>query len=145
MISAMSQTTTMPTPAQAAQRARHLVDASGQVLGRMATRVATLLRGKHKPFYAGSVDCGDFVVVTNAAQVRLTGRKAEQKHYFRHSGYASGAKVIPFKRQFESNPCRVIELAVKRMIPVNRLRSRQMARLKVHRGSAPAALSPARS
>lgn len=133
----MSQITTMPTPEQVARRLRHNIDAKGQILGRMSTRIATLLRGKHKPFYVNHIDCGDSVVVTNAAEVRVTGHKMEQKHYFRHSGYASGARVIPFKRQFEKNPCRVIELAVKRMIPANRLRSRQLARLTVYSGVEP--------
>jgi len=113
----------------------HYLDADGQVLGRMATRVATLLRGKHKPTYTDFFDCGDFVVVTNAARVRLTGRKLEQKFYFSHSGWAGGAKTTPVRRQLERDPRKVVYLAVKRMIRNNRLRSRQLARLKIFPGA----------
>jgi large subunit ribosomal protein L13 len=116
------------------QRRRHLIDASGQVLGRMATRAATLLRGKHKPTYTAFVDCGDYVVITNAARVRLTGNKLDQKFYFSHSGYAGGAKTTPLRRQMERDPRKVVYLAIKRMIHDNRLRSRQLARLKIFPG-----------
>ncbi|MBI5211603.1 MAG: 50S ribosomal protein L13 [Elusimicrobia bacterium] len=128
----MSQKTTIIKPCQASSsRAWHQVDARDQVLGRMATRVATLLRGKHKVDYAGSVDCGDFVVVINAKNVRLTGDKLRQKQYFSHSGYAGGAKVTPLWRVMEKDPRKVVALAVRRMLPDNRLRARQMTRLRI--------------
>ncbi len=116
------------------QRRWHHIDAAGQVLGRMATRTATLLRGKHKPTYTAFVDCGDYVVITNAARVRLTGNKLDQKFYFSHSGFAGGAKTTPLRRQMERDPRKVVYLAVKRMIHANRLRSRQMSRLKIFPG-----------
>jgi large subunit ribosomal protein L13 len=117
------------------QRRWHHIDADGQVLGRMATRAATLLRGKHKPTYTAFMDCGDFVVITNAARVRLTGHKLDQKFYFSHSGYAGGARTVPVRRQMERDPRKVVYLAVKRMIRNNRLRSRQLSRLKIFPGA----------
>ncbi|MBI4679363.1 MAG: 50S ribosomal protein L13 [Elusimicrobia bacterium] len=128
----MAQKTTLIDPRRAAEtRKWHQVDAKGQVLGRMATRVATLLRGKHKVEFAHSTDCGDFVVVTNAGLIRLTGDKLSQKRYFRHSGYARGAHVTPMWRMMEKDPRKVVTLAVRRMLPVNRMRDRQMTRLRV--------------
>ncbi|MDE2237588.1 MAG: 50S ribosomal protein L13 [Elusimicrobia bacterium] len=125
----------MHKPSQASgERRWHHIDAKGLVLGRMATRVADYLRGKHKPTYTDFVDCGDFVVVTNAAQIRLTGKKLEQKFYFSHSGYAGGAKTTPLSRQMERDPRKVVYLAVKRMIHDNRLRRKQLARLKIYSG-----------
>jgi large subunit ribosomal protein L13 len=123
------------------QRRHHLIDATGQVLGRMATRAATLLRGKHKPTYTAFVDCGDYVVITNAARLRLTGNKLDQKTYFSHSGYAGGCKTTPLRRQMERDPRKVVYLAVKRMINANRLRSRQLARLKIFPGEQPKEVS----
>ncbi|MCX5797302.1 MAG: 50S ribosomal protein L13 [Elusimicrobia bacterium] len=134
----MPQKSYMQSPITAPnERRRHLIDAKGQVLGRMATRAATLLRGKHKPTYTAFVDCGDYVVITNAALIRLTGNKLDQKFYFSHSGYAGGAKTTPLRRQMERDPRKVIYLAVKRMIHANRLRSRQLARLKIFPGEQP--------
>ena len=131
----MPQKTYLHDPRQAAnERRRHLIDAKGLVLGRMATRAATLLRGKHKPTYTDHVDCGDFVVVTNASQIRLTGNKLSQKFYFSHSGWAGGAKTTPLSRVMEKDPRKVVYLAVKRMIRNNRLRGRQLARLKIYPG-----------
>jgi large subunit ribosomal protein L13 len=131
----MSQKTYIHPPRQAAAERRwHHIDAKGLVLGRIATKAATLLRGKHKPTYTDFVDCGDFVVVTNAKQVKLTGNKLEQKFYFSHSGYAGGAKVMPMKRQMERDPRRVMMLAVRRMLPKNRLARKQLVRLKVFVG-----------
>lgn len=112
----------------------HHIDASGQTLGRLATQIAVLLMGKHKRTYTPSMDCGDFVVVTNAAKVTFTGNKLEQKVYFSHSGYAKGGKETPLKRQMEKDPTRVIELAVKRMLDVNRLRAPRMKRLRLYTG-----------
>lgn len=116
------------------QRRWHHLDAKGAVLGRLATRAAGLLKGKHKTLFTPAMDCGDFVVVTNAAQVRLTGNKLEQKFYFTHSGYAKGAKTIPVKRQMERDPRKVVYLAVKRMLDSNRFRSRQLRRLRIYPG-----------
>lgn len=129
----MSQKTYIHKPSQAnAERRWHHIDARGLVLGRMATRAATYLRGKHKPTYTDFVDCGDFVVVTNAKHVKLTGDKLNQKFYFSHSGYAGGAKVMPVKRQMERDPRRVVMLAVRRMLPKNRLARKQLVRLKIY-------------
>jgi len=131
----MPQNTYIHSPQAAPhQRRWHHIDAAGQVLGRMATRAATLLRGKHKPTYTSFVDCGDYVVITNAARMRLTGHKLDQKFYFSHSGYAGGAKTTPLRRQMQKDPRKVVYLAVKRMIHANRLRSRQLARLKIFPG-----------
>jgi len=131
----MPQKTYLHTPKQAAgERRWHYIDAKNHVLGRLATRAANLLRGKHKPTYTDSVDCGDFVVVTNAASVKLTGNKINQKFYFSHSGYAGGAKTTPLRRVMEKDPRKVIYLAVKRMIHDNRLRRKQLVRLKIYPG-----------
>lgn len=108
------------------------IDASGKVLGRLATQVAVLLMGKGKRVYTPAMDCGDFVVVTNASRVKLTGNKLEQKFYFRHSGYAGGAKVIPVKRQMEQDSTKVVRLAVRRMLDDNRLRDKRLRRLKIY-------------
>lgn len=117
------------------QRDWFVVDARDQVLGRLATRVAAVLRGKHKPTFSTHLDVGDYVVVVNARDVRLTGRKAEQKEYFRHSGYMGGERMIPFETMMKRHPERVIERAVKGMLPKNAL-GRQMAqKLKVYAGA----------
>ncbi len=112
----------------------HHIDATGQTLGRLATQIAVLLMGKHKKTYTPHMDCGDFVVVTNAGKVKLTGNKLEQKVYFSHSGYAKGAKETPVKRVLEKNPTRVLELAVKRMLDENKLRAPRMKRLRLFAG-----------
>ena len=129
----MPQNSYIHTPRQAASERRwHHIDAKGQVLGRIATQAATWLRGKHKPTYTNFVDCGDFVVVTNAKHVKITGKKAEQKFYFSHSGYAGGAKTMPYKRQMERDPRKIVYQAVRRMLNDNRLRRQQMVRLKIY-------------
>ncbi|MEJ2216496.1 MAG: 50S ribosomal protein L13 [Gemmatimonadota bacterium] len=112
-----------------------LVDADGKVLGRLASEVAKVLRGKHKPMYTPHLDTGDYVVVVNAEKVRLTGNKAESKTYFRHSGYMGGAKHIPFARMIKQHPERVIELAVKGMLPKNNLGRSMRSKLKVYAGA----------
>jgi large subunit ribosomal protein L13 len=117
------------------QRRWWLVDADGQVLGRVASQIAQLLRGKHKPMYTPHLDTGDFVVVVNAAKVRLTGSKPESKAYFRHSGYMGGEKFIPFRTMMERHPERVIELAVKGMLPKNNLGRLMRRKLKVYAGA----------
>ena len=113
-------------------RAWHSMDAKDKVLGRLATRAAVLLMGKHKPIWSPHLDCGDFVVVTNAGKIRLTGKKREQKEYFSHSGYPDGAKMTSVKKLFNEHPDRIITLAVKLMLPKNILGSRMLTRLKVY-------------
>jgi large subunit ribosomal protein L13 len=114
----------------------YVLDASGVPLGRLASEVAKILKGKHKPAYTPHLDLGDHVVVVNAEQVRLTGRKREQKNYYRHSGYPGGLKVTPIADMLERKPEEVVRLAVKGMIPRNRLGRAIMKKLKVYRGSA---------
>ncbi|HEU5086280.1 MAG TPA: 50S ribosomal protein L13 [Roseiflexaceae bacterium] len=116
------------------QRDWHLIDASNQTLGRLATQIATLLRGKHKPTFSPNLDGGDFVVVVNAERVRLMGRKPEQKVYYRHSNYPGGLKTIPFKRMLATHPDRILRLAVKGMLPKTRLGRQQLTKLKIYAG-----------
>jgi len=116
------------------QRRWLLVDAEDKVLGRLASEVAQLLRGKHKPMYTPHLDTGDFVVVINADKVRLTGSKAEKKTYFRHTGYMGGEKHIPFREMQTKHPGRVVELAVKGMLPKNNLGRLMRRKLKVYAG-----------
>lgn len=113
----------------------HVVDAEGQVLGRLASEIARVLRGKHKPIYTPHLDTGDFVVVVNADKVRLTGNKADQKTYFKHSGFMGGEKFIPFRTMLAEHPERVIELAVKGMMPKNALGRQMRGKLKVYAGA----------
>ncbi len=114
----------------------HIVDVSDKVLGRLATQIAGLLMGKHKPIYSRHLDTGDSVVVINAEKVRVTGDKAKQKLYYRHSGYPGGLKSISLEKMMQTHPTRVIEYAVSGMLPKNRLRAQMMKRLKVYTGSA---------
>ena len=109
----------------------HLVDAKDAVLGRMATKIAHTLMGKHKVKFSKHMDMGDCVVVINAKDVKVTGKKADQKVYYKHSGYPGGLKEVKFSKLIKENPTRIIELAVKRMLPDNRLRDPRMRRLKV--------------
>ena len=113
----------------------HVIDADGQVLGRLAVQVAHLLKGKHKPIYSPHMLTGDFVIVTNAAKVRVTGRKADQKIYYSHSQYPGGLKAVPYRRMMARHPHRVIEHAVKGMLPHNRLGRQMFRRLKVYAGA----------
>lgn len=112
----------------------HLIDADGQVLGRLATRVAVLLMGKHKPTYTPHVDGGDHVVVVNAAGIRVTGRKTTDKIYYRHSGHPGGLKRHTYAQIVERFPTRPLQLAVKRMLPKNRHQTPRMKRLHVYAG-----------
>jgi large subunit ribosomal protein L13 len=112
----------------------HLIDAKGAILGRTATKIAGLLMGKHKPTYSNHMDMGDYVVVINAEKIEVTGRKRKQKVYQKHSGYPGGFKEISFEKMVTEHPARVIELAVQRMLPDNRLRQERMRRLKVFAG-----------
>lgn len=113
----------------------HHIDAESKVLGRMATRIATILMGKHRPEYTPHVDCGDFVVVTNAAKVVMTGRKAEQKMQVHYTGYPGGLKTHSYGEILEKHPERLIENAVRRMLPKNRLGRQMLSKLKVYAGS----------
>lgn len=116
------------------ERDWYVVDAGNRVLGRLASEVAQVLRGKHKPIYSPHLDTGDYVIVVNAEKVRLTGNKADEKGYFRHSGYMGGDKMIPFKRMIRTHPERVIELAVKGMLPKNTLGREMRKKLRVYAG-----------
>jgi large subunit ribosomal protein L13 len=116
------------------ERAWHVVDAEGKVLGRVATEVATLLRGKHKPIWAPHVDTGDHVIVVNAARLSITPRKADQKRYYRHSGYPGGLREEPLAHLHERDPERVVRLAVKGMLPKNRLGRAMLRKLRVYAG-----------
>ena len=113
-----------------------VVDAEDKVLGRLATEIARVLRGKHKPQYTPHLDTGDNVVVINAEKVRLTGNKLDQKAYFRHTGYMGGEKFIPVREMLDKHPERVIELAVKGMMPKNNLGRLMQKKLRVYAGSA---------
>jgi len=116
------------------KRQWHVIDASGKILGKLATEVAVLLMGKHKPIFSRNLDTGDFVVVINADKVRVTGNKAKQKLYYRHSGYPGGLKSISLEKLMQTNPTRVIEHAVKGMIPHTRLGASMMKKLRVYVG-----------
>jgi len=112
----------------------YVVDAQGQTLGRLATRVATILKGKNKPSYTPHMDCGDYVVVVNASKVHVTGQKMTQKKYYRHSGYPGGLKEVTLRDQLNKFPGRVIEAAVRGMLPHNRLGRQMFKKLKVYAG-----------
>jgi large subunit ribosomal protein L13 len=111
------------------------IDADGEILGRMAVRIATVLMGKHRPEYTPHVDTGDFVVVTNADKFVVTGRKAQQRVIMRYSGYPGGLKIRTLATEMEKHPERVIETAVRRMLPKTRLGRMMIKKLKVYRGS----------
>jgi large subunit ribosomal protein L13 len=116
------------------RRERHVIDAKDRVLGRLATEVARLLMGKHKPMFSRNLDVGDYVVVINAEKVRVTGNKAEQKTYYRHSGYPAGLKSITYEKLMQTKPTRVVEQAVKGMLPHTKLGASMMKKLKVYVG-----------
>ncbi|WP_298817145.1 50S ribosomal protein L13 [Chloroflexus sp.] len=116
------------------QRDWYVIDASGKVLGRLATQISTLLRGKHKPTYTPSIDGGDFVIVVNAEKIVLTGRKPDQKIYYRHTGYPGGLKATPYKMMLAKHPDRILRLAVKRMLPKNRIGRRLLSKLRIYAG-----------
>ena len=118
------------------KREWHIFDASDQILGRLATQIASLLMGKHKPIFCRHLDIGDYVVVINAEKVRVTGNKAKQKLYYRHSGYPGGFKSTSLENMMQTHPTRVIEHAVKGMLPHNRLEAKMMKRLRVSVGDA---------
>jgi large subunit ribosomal protein L13 len=113
-----------------------VVDARGQTLGRLASEIAKILKGKHKPIYTPHLDTGDFVIVINAEKVHVTGNKMDQKMYYRHSGYPGGLKSITLREQLKRHPTRVIRSAVKGMLPHNRLGRATLKKLKVYAGDA---------
>ena len=117
-----------------AQREWYVVDATGKTLGRLASQIAAILRGKNKPTFTPHLDTGDFVIVVNAEKVRVTGRKLDQKMYHRHSGYPGGLRSITLRDQLEKYPTRVIESAVRGMLPHNRLGRKLIKKLKVYAG-----------
>jgi large subunit ribosomal protein L13 len=116
------------------QRNWYVIDASGQVLGRLATQIASILRGKHKPTFTPSMDGGDFVIVVNAEKVKITGRKAYQKVYYRHTGYPGGLRETSYRDMQTKHPDRIIRFAVKGMLPKNRLGRQQLSKLRIYRG-----------
>ena len=125
---------TYSTKASDIKREWHVFDASDRILGKLATQAASLLMGKHKPMFTRNLDTGDFVVVINADKVRVTGNKAKQKLYYRHSGYPGGLKSISLEKMMQTNPTRVIEYAVKGMLPHNRLGASMLKKLRVYVG-----------
>jgi large subunit ribosomal protein L13 len=125
---------TFSARAEDIERKWFVVDAQGQTLGRLATRIATVLRGKHKPVYTPHLDCGDYVIVVNADKIHVTGQKLEQKTYYRHSGYPGGLRQVSLRRQLQVHPDRVIEAAVRGMLPHNRLGRKMFKKLKVYAG-----------
>ncbi len=117
------------------QQRWYVIDASGLPLGRLASEVARILKGKHKPIYTPHVDTGDYVIVINAAKVVLTGKKPQQKYHYRHSGYPGGLKKIRYDELLAQKPERAVYLAVKRMLPSNRLGRAMLKKLKVYAGA----------
>lgn len=128
------QTTFFPK-AQNINRSWHHMDAKDYVLGRLATHAASLLRGKHKPTFTPYLDQGDFVVITNAGQVKLTGKKLEQKVSYRHSIYPGGLRLVPYSRLMKEKPEEAIRHAVSGMLSKSKLRDKMLARLKIYKGS----------
>jgi large subunit ribosomal protein L13 len=128
--------TTISAKEHEIQRDWYVIDAQGQTLGRLATRVATVLRGKHKAIYTPHVDCGDYVIIVNAEKVHTTGQKMTQKKYYRHSGYPGGLSEITLRDQLQKFPNRVLEHAVRGMLPKNRLGRKMFKKLKVYAGPA---------
>ncbi len=116
------------------ERQWHIIDASDKILGKLATQVARLLMGKHKPIFSPNQDTGDFVIVINADKIRVTGNKAKQKTYYRHSGYPGGFKSINLEKTMQTNPTRVIEHAVKGMLPHTHLGASMRKKLRVYAG-----------
>jgi len=127
------RTTYMAKPNEV-ERKWYVIDASGQTLGRLASQAAALIRGKHKPQFTPHVDTGDFVIIVNADKVHLTGKKLQNKKYYRHSGHPGGLKVTTAGDMLKNNPARMVELAVHGMLPKNRLGEKLKLKLKVYAG-----------
>ena len=113
----------------------YVIDAAGKPLGRTAVAAATILRGKHRPEFTPHVDCGEFVIIINADKAVLTGKKLEQKYYYRHSGYIGGLKKVQYKTLMATKPEKAMELAVKRMLPDNTIGRKSLTRLKIYSGA----------
>ena len=124
------------------KREWHVIDAEGAVLGRLSTEVATLLRGKHKPIWAPHVDCGDHVIIINAAKIAVSPRKGHDKLYHRHSGYPGGLRTQTLDELIAKDPERVVRLAVRRMLPKGRLGRQLITKLKIHPGPPPPPPAP---
>lgn len=116
------------------EREWYVIDAEGQTLGRLASKIAPIIKGKHKPIYTPHLDCGDFVIVINAEKVRVTGRKLDQKIYYRHSQYPGGLSSINLRDQLAKHPERVLQAAVRGMLPKNKLGRQMIKKLKVYAG-----------
>ncbi|MBE6637293.1 MAG: 50S ribosomal protein L13, partial [Ruminococcaceae bacterium] len=114
----------------------YVIDAAGKPLGKTAVAAATILRGKHRPEFTPHVDCGEFVIIINADKAVLTGKKLEQKYYYRHSGYIGGLKKVQYKTLMATKPEKAMELAVKRMLPDNTIGRKSLTRLKIYSGAA---------
>lgn len=123
-----------PTKKSEIKREWHLIEAKGKILGRLATQIAELLMGKSKPYWVPYLDCGDYVVVVNASQIKVTGKKEKEKTYTRYSGYPGGLKITTLGKLRREHPERIIELAVRNMLPKNKLQDPRMTRLKVFAG-----------
>jgi large subunit ribosomal protein L13 len=126
----MNKKTYLPKQ-DAVERKWHLIDANKKVLGRLAVEIAELLRGKNKVFYTNHIDCGDFVIVTNANRIVLTGKKLDQKTYFTYSGYPGGVKLTPYSVLMTESPEKALFAAVKGMLPKNKLADKQLTRLRI--------------
>ena len=129
----LTKTTNIAKPDQIV-KTWYVVDAEGQTLGRLASEVASILKGKNKPYYTPNIDTGDYVIIINAEKIRLTGKKLDQKMYYRHSGYPGGLKSTKYKDLIEKKPVFVVEKAVKGMLPKTRLGRKQGKKLKVYTG-----------
>lgn len=123
-----------PTPNDI-ERTWYVVDAEGQTLGRLASKIAQVLRGKHKPIFAPNVDCGDYVVVINAGKIHVTGNRLDQKVYYRHSEYPGGLTETVLRDQLQRHPTRPIESAVKGMLPKNKLGRAMIKKMKIYAGA----------
>ncbi|NUQ37260.1 MAG: 50S ribosomal protein L13 [Caldilineales bacterium] len=123
---------TFSAAAEKISRDWYVVDAEGKTLGRLASEIAKILRGKHKPEFTPHVDCGDFVIVVNAGKISVTGKRLDQKKYYRHSGYISGLTETSLRRMLETHPERVLQFAVRGMLPKNRLGRKMFKKLKVY-------------
>lgn len=126
--------TTYSPKAAEIRRTWHLIDGENQIVGRLASKIANLLTGKSKPTFAPHLDGGDFVVVINAAKVTVSGKKAKEKKYYRHSGFPGGLKIIPYEEMMKEDPAKIIAHAVAGMLPKNRLKDQRLSRLKIFAG-----------
>lgn len=127
--------TSTPTAEQQKDKKWYVVDAEGKTLGRLATKVADVLRGKHKPTFAAHMDMGDHVIVLNASKMKITGSKLDQKYYYTHSGFRGNLKSVSVRRMLEKKPLKIFESAVKGMLPKNKLRDRFMGKLHLFEGA----------